>query len=292
MKLVAASRLRRAQNAIQGARPFANKLEELTGRLIGELSAGAGISDPQKLQDFMKGLHPLLQTRAKADEFLTEENSTRIAMLIVTSDRGLCGAYNSSAIKASWKRYNELIAIPGNKVEVYFAGKRGHDFFAKRGVRGHFFDDVWAGKFSTFQSNKVAKLLTAKFLAAEVDQVEAVYTEFRSAILQIVNVKQLLPLAMEVKNSQSAETAPYIYEPSRARLLSELLPKQVETQFYRILADSLASELGARMTAMDNATRNAGDMIGALSLQANRVRQAAITTELMEIIGGAEALKG
>lgn len=288
MKLVAASKLRRAQMAIQGARPFANKLEELTGRLIADLTLASKITDPVKQQEFLKDLHPLLQNRLKNDD----NEKIKVALLVVTSDRGLCGAYNSNAIKAAWKLYNELLTDVKYEVQVYFVGKRGFDFFGKRGVRGTFFDDIWLGKFSTVKSDKVANLLTGKFLAAEVDKVEVVYTEFRSAISQVVTLKQLLPLSVSIDTAKADESsAPYIYEPSRAQLLNELLPKQVQTQFYRVMADSLASELGARMTAMDNATSNAGDMISNLTLIANRVRQAAITKELMEIIGGAEALK-
>ncbi len=301
MKLVAASKLRRAQMAIAGARPFANKLEQLSSTILSDILSSSSISDPKKIEDFLKGLHPLLQTRAHGEDTF-ETHKKKLAFFVISSDRGLCGAYNSSVLKFAWKHYNEMLADPKLEVSLFFAGRRGADFFAKRGVRGGLFEDVWAGKFNSTKSDTIATVLTNKFLEGEFDAVEVVYTEFKSAMTQTVTLKQILPLSVKVSSIKEAsplpnaalptQAAPYIYEPKRELLLSKLLPKQVQTQFYKVLADSLASELGARMTAMDNATRNAGDMISRLTLQANRVRQAAITTELMEIIGGAEALKG
>lgn len=283
MKVVAASKLRRAQQAIAGARPFAEKLEAMSGRILQELGQGG--------RDLSK-IHPLLKPAYVG----SEDKPKKVALVIVSADRGLCGAYNSNILKFAWKRYLELKSDLNVEVETYFVGRRGYDFFTKRGATGLWFEEVWTGKFSALKSDKVAKVFVDKFLAGEVHEVEAVYTEFRSALVQILSRKTLLPLAVTVAadpTSGSEElTSPYIYEPAKEKLLGALLPKQVQTQFYRVFADGLASELGARMTAMDNATRNAGKMISSLTLQANRVRQASITTELMEIIGGAEALKG
>lgn len=282
MKVVAASKLRRAQQAISGARPFAEKLQAMSGRILAELS--------QSGKDLSK-IHPLLRLPFVG----SQEEKKKVALLVVSADRGLCGAYNSNLLKFAWKQFNELKADANTEVELYFVGRRSSDFFTKRGFSGHLFDDAWAGRFSTLKSDKVAKLFTDKFLAAELHEVQVVYTEFRSALVQTLSKKVVLPLSVEDGKTvidPDAVLSPYIYEPEKEKLLAALLPKQVQTQFYRILADSLASELGARMTAMDNATRNAGKMISSLTLQANRVRQASITTELMEIIGGAEALKG
>lgn len=284
MKVVAASKLRRAQQAIAGARPFAEKLQEMSGRILAELS--------QSGKDLTK-IHPLLRQSFVG----TVDEKKKTALLVVSADRGLCGAYNSNLLKFAWKRFNEMKSDINTDIELYFVGRRASDFFSKRGFKGHLFDDAWTGRFSTLKSDKVAKLFTDKFLAGEVHEVEVIYTEFRSALVQTLSKKVVLPLSVDNETKDTAFNpdavlSPYIYEPEKEKLLAALLPKQVQTQFYRILADSLASELGARMTAMDNATRNAGKMISSLTLQANRVRQASITTELMEIIGGAEALKG
>jgi F-type H+-transporting ATPase subunit gamma len=294
MKLVAASRLRRAQMAITGARPYAEKLEETTGRIVTEITSGYSNLEPAKKQALVKKLHPLLRSEAPAEVDVDgEQPKPHVALIVITSDRGLCGAYNTNAIKNGYRRYQELAAT--NKVSLFFVGRRGYDFFRKRGLPGHYFEDFWQGSFSTRKSDVVADMFIEKFLAGEFDCVEACFTRFRSAIAQFVEHRQILPIALNVAEGSedaAALATPFIYEPEKKKILGSLLPKQVRTQFYRVCADSLASEFGSRMTAMDNATRNASEMISKLTLQANRVRQASITNELMEIIGGAEAIKG
>lgn len=300
MKMVAAAKLRRAQQAISGARPFAEKLEEITGRLLAEIGSSVSSSDPAVKIAALKKLHPLLK-----DESAIQEGSTKnVGLVVVSSDRGLCGAYNSSILRFANNRKKELESEVGVQVHLYYIGRRANEFFTKRALKGQYFKDVWAGKFTTQKSDELAKFFVNEFLQGKLDRVEVCYTEFKSAILQVPKAKVLLPLSLDVNvhddNLTERTNAPlaegdkvgFIYKPGRQELLEKLLPKQVQTQFYKLLADSLASEHGARMTSMDNATRNAADMIARLTLAANRVRQASITTELMEIIGGAEALKG
>lgn len=297
MKMVAASKLRRAQQAITGARPFAEKLEEITSRLLSEIAASATGADSQSKVELLKKLHPLLRSDTAA-----EGEVKKVGLLVVASDRGLCGAYNSAVLKYALKKKQSLEQEPGVKVDLYFVGRRANDFFTKRGMPGHFFNTVWAGRFTTQKSDELARFFVGEFLGGKLDRVEVCFTEFKSAILQTPTNKTLLPLSIEIDTETTPTAAVgtanttdgvgFIYKPEKEKLLDKLLPKQVQTQLYRCLADSLASEFGARMTSMDNATRNAAEMISSLTLQANRVRQAAITTELMEIIGGAEALKG
>ena len=287
MKMVSAAKLRRAQDLINGARPFADKVEELTSRILRDLLK-------TKTDETQKILHPLLRQEVVSNKE-DETQKPKAYLIAVSSDKGLCGAYNTNILKFALKEAKALVD-EGRKVQFYFVGKRAADAFTKRGFKGEFLSDVWAGKFTTTKSDKVAALLTNKFLKGEVSSVVVFYTQFKTVLSQFVLKKQLLPLELNVKKSESDVVAntdkQFLYEPTQKTLLASLLPGLVKTSLYRMLADSLASEYGARMTAMDNATRNAGDMISRLSLEANRVRQASITKELMEIVGGAEALKG
>ena len=294
MKVVAAAKLRRAQQAIAGARPYTEKLAELTSRIIDDLLASAPNLGDEQREAYMKTLHPLLSS-----PFHTEEGKKpKAALVVVSSDRGLCGAYNANAIKASFRRYNELSET--HDVQLVFVGKRGYEWFNKRGFKGTWHQEFWAGKFTNKRSDELALDFMEKYLAGEFARVEAVYTQFRSAISQTVVAKQMLPLGISVPTGGAKAVAtteadyrmPYLYEPKREEILADLLPSLVKMDFYRIFADSLASQFGAQMTSMDNASRNAGSMISRLTLEANRVRQASITKELMEIVSGAEALKG
>jgi F-type H+-transporting ATPase subunit gamma len=293
MKLVAASRLRRAQQAIASARPFAEKLEAMTGRVIDELQGGVGSADSTVRGDFLGELHPLLSS-AKAPEGAR----AKIGLLIVSSDRGLCGAYNSSVSRFAARLYKEWSQQrPDKDIELYYVGRKAYEALVRKGMQGQLFADFWQGRLTPAKSDSIAKSMMEKFLSGELSEVHVIYTQFRSAISQTVSLAQVLPLKPEADSSPSSvgndeQAWPFIYEPDRKAILSTLLPQLVRTQFYRMFADSVASEFGAKMTAMDNATRNAGDMISKLTLEANRVRQAAITKELMEIVSGAEAIKG
>ncbi len=301
MKMVAASKLRRAQEAINGARPFSEKVEELTKRVVADIAAAIPGADESKRAEQLIKLHPLLhkeETLSPEELALAgpEAKKTPVGLVIVTSDRGLCGAYNSAMIKYALRRYNELSADPTIELKLYFYGKKGMEAFRRKGILGHHDVEFWQGKLTRFKTDRVAKVLTEKFLSREIQRVEVCFTQFKSALQQTPTHKVVLPLELPSVNTAAAidgaaVVLPFVYAPEKEVLLGELLPQQLSIQFYRIFADSLASELGARMTAMENATKNSGKMISGLTLEANRVRQAAITKDLMEIIGGAEALK-
>ena len=303
MKVVAAARLRRAQETINGARPFAERIEGLTQRILTDLASGV---DAGNRDAFLSSLHPLLASgeSKNSDESVNEvsgESQTlkRVALIVVTSDKGLCGGYNTNAIRNAVRHYEDLQSESAVKPELYFVGKKGFEYFKKNGIEGHWFKDFWTGSFSANNTNTTANHFVDKFVAGEFSRVEVAYTEFRSALTQVVSHKVLLPLGAAAQIGTKDDVASVqqtgaeiIYKPGRKELLSKLIPKQVAMQFFIIFADSMASEFGARMTAMDSATTNAKEMIADLTLLANRVRQAAITTELMEIVSGAEALKG
>lgn len=268
MKLVAAARLRKAQQAIQELRPYAVKTYEVLS------SVAARTSD-----DEPETLHPLLQRR--------EEKN--VMLVVVTSDRGLAGAFNSGITKATERRWRELEAAG---VNVCFAviGRKGRDYLRRRNADiRHEFTGVFEN-LSVDRAGEIGRFIMDEYTSKKLDACYLVYNEFKSAISQDVRVESLLPIVpME---TDAEDVGDFIYEPSKPELLDRLLPMYVEVEVFRGLLESVASEHGARMTAMDSATNNASDMIDRLTLQYNRARQAAITTELMEIIGGAEALKG
>lgn len=274
MKLVAAARLRKAQENIQALRPYALQTIDIISSLAARASEGDG-SAP----------HPLLERR----------DPKHVMLVIITSDRGLAGAFNSGISKAAFKHYQQLVA-EGKSVIVAAVGRKGADYFRRRGVKiehslGHVFSSLTYDK-----AREIGELIIKDYTEEQLDAVYLCYNEFKSAISQKIVVERILPiepkLIGESDPAKIAAAQDYLYEPDQKTLLSTLLPLYVNVEVYRALLESVASEHGARMTAMDNATNNAADMIQALTLQANRARQAAITTELMEIIGGAEALKG
>ena len=267
MKMVSAAKLKRAQEAIVAARPYAGKMREV----VLAVAARAG-----------RDAHPLL----------TPRETKKIALLVVTSDRGLCGGFNSNLLRAA----NRFLREDGAKVEevaLFTVGRKARDFFRRRQVpmRKEYLNVL--GTLSYRHAEQMANDLVEGFLAEEFDEVVVAFNEFRSAISQAVRMEILFPVAFEPAGEQEAgEGIDFLYEPSRQEILATLLPKYVESQIFRVLLESVAGEHGARMTAMDSATNNAVEMISRLTLQMNRARQAAITKELMEIIGGAEALKG
>jgi F-type H+-transporting ATPase subunit gamma len=273
MKLVSAARLRRAQDAIVGARPYANALAEAVVEVA--LRAGADA-------------HPLLDRR-------TPE---RLTMVPLTSDRGLAGGFNANVFRALQRFVAEQqkTATPPREIALEIVGKKGRDYFRRRKATiGHELAGP-TGDTAVQIAREMAHIVTHSFMNGRTDAVYLVYNEFKSAGTQRVVVEPLLPITGEglrVATSARAEGAiDFLYEPSKQRLLDQLLPMFVESQIYRGLLESMASEFGARMTAMDSATSNAKEMISSLTLQYNRARQAAITKELMEIVSGAEALKG
>jgi F-type H+-transporting ATPase subunit gamma len=269
MKLVAAARLRRAQENITKLRPYALQ----TMDMIASLAARAD-NDAEK--------HPLLARR---------DPPQRVLFVVLTSDRGLAGAFNSGVSKAAHRAYTAM-ANEGKKVEIAMIGRKGGDYFRRRNIKiDRSFPNMWES-LSYHKANEIGDYIVREYTLQGLDAAYLCYNEFKSAITQKVVVEKILPVEPVKAEAGEDHSVDYIYEPDQLTILSTILPLYVNVEIYRALLESVASEHGARMTAMDNATNNAQDMIKKLTLQANRARQAAITTELMEIIGGAEALKG
>ncbi len=261
MKMVAAARLRRAQDAAERARPYAEKLTEMF------TAVAAGV-EPDA--------HPLLARR--------EER--KIDLIVLTSDRGLCGGYNANLLRCA----ESFLRKQGDRTAaVSVVGRKGYEHFRRRGatIVTHRFG-ILTTPAATIAAELAAEVIR-RFVAEECDAVYLVYSRFRSAISQVPSVVPLLPVASP---GDDAPAVDYIFEPERPALLARLLPRYVEALVTQALLEAVASEHGARMTAMENATNNASDMIERLTLSMNRARQATITKELMEIVSGAEALKG
>ena len=262
MKMVAAAKLRRAQEAAERARPYTSKLAEM-------LAAVAAGVEPEA--------HPLLARRPER----------RVDLLVLSSDRGLCGGYNANLF-----RFAEEFTRTREEIEtsLVVVGRKALDYYRRRSRRIVVNRVGVLGTPVPALAADLAAELTRRFTEDETDAVYLVYTRFRSVISQAPTVVPLLPVASPA--DEDAAAVDYIFEPERPELLARLLPRYVEAQITQALLEAIASEHGARMTAMDNATRNAGDMIAKLTLSMNRARQATITKELMEIVSGAEALKG
>lgn len=269
MKLVSAARLRRAQDAILAARPYADALAET----VGEMASRAG---------------------AEAHPLMAERPVTRIGLIAITSDRGLAGGFNANVFRSVGRFQSE--SSSETTVSLFVVGKKGRDYFRRRRVPAIAHEVPGAaGDTAQDRAKELAQLAVQAFAQGQVDKVLLVYNEFKSAVVQRVVMAPLLPVLPPSDSAAAAAAAgriDLVYEPGKADLLSALIPLYVESQIYRALLESIASEFGARMTAMDNATSNAKEMIASLTLQYNRARQAAITKELMEIVGGAEALQG
>jgi F-type H+-transporting ATPase subunit gamma len=269
MKMVSAAKLKRAQNRVVSARPFANKMTEVLGQLAS-----------QATEDFH---HPLLD--ARGDE--------RYLVVLVTADKGLCGAFNTNLLKAAqvFTKQN-----PGKTIELLAVGRKGRDFFRTRGkIVGEYIGLTGGGRVAFSEALEVAHDIIQRFTDDEgIDKVFLIFAEFKSVLNQRIVVEQLLPISRttetESPDATPGEAEDYIYEQPPAEIFSRLLPRLVETQIFRALLESIASEQGARMTAMDAASKNAGDLISSLTLNMNRVRQAAITREIIEIVSGAAAL--
>lgn len=271
MKMVAGARLHRAQARIAALRPFAQETAKVLDKVVH--SAQKDDQDTEK--------HP----------FLAEREEKRVLLLVVTSDRGLCGAFNSNILRRAEQARTEFEAA-GKTVVLHTIGRKARDFFQRRRIKiDEQFPNVW-DNLDVETARRVARTILAPFYRGEVDSIYLVYNEFKSAMTQAVVLQRLLPVAADGSLSETPGYSgeDFLYEPDRDTLLSVLVPVYIETTILRCLYESMASELGARMTAMDSATKNASDMISDLTLKYNRARQAAITTELMEIIGGSEAL--
>lgn len=263
MKMVSAARLRRAQEAAFAARPYAEKLEAVLQNLS---------SQGQELTN------PLLATR--------EEKN--IDLLVVTSDRGLCGGFNSNLIRTAEAFIREHA---GQKVTLSIVGRRGHDYFKRRSTPiGEHHTDL-SGRLTPTLAHDIGVRLSRRFINGESDGVYVLYARFRSAIVQTPTIDRVLPIVAKERGATQAPSE-YLYEPQPQELMQSLLNRYIDMLIYRAMLESIASEHGARMTAMDNATNNAVDMISRLTLDMNRARQAGITRELLEIVSTSEALKG
>ncbi|MFL2771001.1 MAG: F0F1 ATP synthase subunit gamma [Rhodospirillaceae bacterium] len=273
MKMVAASKLRRAQDAAEQARPYAEGMESMLGNL-----ASGSVGD------------------AGAPQLLAGTGKEEVHLLIVmTANRGLCGGFNSNIIRSARSLMSDLLA-QGKSVKIYTVGRKGYDNlkreFADR-VVGHF-DDFGRTVSSFKEADQVAQSIKAMFDSGDFDTCTMVYAQFVSAITQNVTRQQIIPFPVskpeEGEGAMATSISGYEYEPSDTEILEDLLPRNIAVQLFRALLENGASEQGARMSAMDSATRNAGEMIDKLQMTYNRTRQAQITTELIEIISGAEAL--
>jgi F-type H+-transporting ATPase subunit gamma len=271
MKMVSAAKLRRAQDAILLMRPYAVKLQEMLQNIVSSTEG-----------DFEMAL-------------AAERPVEKVLIVVITSDRGLCGAYNSNLIKLAKQLIREKYAeqYAKGRVEIMPIGKKGYEHFAKNGYKindqyWHLFADL------NFDHVKQAAAIALNgFIKGDYDAVELVYSQFKNAATQVFTTEQFLPIAkVAQKEGQQKIKADYIFEPEKEALIAELMPKILNTQFFKAILDGHASEHGARMTAMDKATENAAEMLRNLKLSYNRARQAAITTELTEIVSGAAALAG
>jgi F-type H+-transporting ATPase subunit gamma len=273
MKMVAASKLRRAQNAIQNMRPYAQKLREIMQDLSNDLDG------------------------ADEGEFSKDRGDNSILIVSITSNRGLCGAFNSSVVKECIQLvHNKYSAqYKSGKVDFYCLGKKGADGLVSAGfkpmeVNTEIFDHLNFG-----DTIVIAEEIMQMFLDKKYDKVVLVYNQFKNAASQILQAEQLLPVGEVNKEADTNLTetkANYIFEPNKHEILEAMVPKTIKVQLYKALLDSFASEHGARMTAMHKATENADEMLKSLKLTYNKARQASITNEILEIVGGAEALKG
>jgi F-type H+-transporting ATPase subunit gamma len=264
MKMVAASKLRRAQERVMAARPYAAQMQ----RVLSSLAARVDSS-----------IHPLLTVR-------DAQPGSRTLVIVVTGDKGLCGSFNTNVVKAA----GGFIAGSAQPCSLALVGRKGREFFGRRGFEVAFERVGILQKLRYEDASGIAGAAGEAFLSGDVDRVMLVYNEFRSVMSQKVVVDQLLPVARAEVEAATGPQVDYLYEPSPEEIFGKLLPRYVEVQVYRALLESNAAFFAAQMTAMDTATKNSAEMIGSLTLYMNKVRQAAITREIIEVVSGAEAL--
>ncbi len=272
MKMVSAAKLKKAQDAIVQFRPYAEKLKEILS------SVGDAMKDDED------------------NQFAVQRDKERVLLVLITSNRGLCGAFNSNAIKATIQKSlttfdNQMIA---NKVDFIAIGKKGNEFLRKKGYNVIFDDSSLFDDLTFNRVAAIAEMAMKLFTDGEYDHVEVVYNAFKNAGTQILTEEQFLPIQIDDLADESAgdSNVDYIFEPTKEYIVKELIPRSLKLQFYKAVLDSHAAEHGARMTAMHKATDNASELLKELNLQFNKARQAAITNEILEIVGGAEALRG
>jgi len=270
MKMVAASKLRRAQNAILKMRPYAAKLKDILQNLSASLDSGDGN----------------LYTQQRSPE--------KVLIVVLTSNRGLCGAFNTNILRTAVHRiHNEYASqMKSGNVSLLTIGRKGTEFFSKRDYKVISTHDSVFDSLSYENVSEIASSVMTAFANKEFDRIDIVYNQFKNAVVQRVVVEQFLPVEEPPKSAVVSKiNTDYIFLPSKEEIVEELIPKSLKIQFYKAVLDSYASEHGARMTAMHQATDNAGDLIKELNLAYNKARQAAITKEILEIVSGAEALK-
>jgi F-type H+-transporting ATPase subunit gamma len=264
MKMVSAARLRRAEEAIKSARPFAEKMRDVLMSLAARINPGA---------------HPFLELKPPKKALL----------ILVTADRGLCGAFNANLNRRA-EAFAREMSEKGVQVDMINVGRKGNDYFRRRNVNlVEAFTNVM-NKVTYELSGRVVSVAVEKFTTGEYEEVYILFNSFRSAVRQVLTLRKLLPVTPEEEGWKRKRE--YLYEPSEEALLDSIIPRYVQVQVFTGMLDSVAAEHGARMTAMEAATSNADEMIYRLTMKLNRLRQESITTELMEIVGGAEALKG
>ena len=269
MKMVAAAKLRKAQENAEKGRPYSEKMNNII------LNLSAGVSDPHSVPKLLVGT-------GKQDDHLC---------LVLTSDRGLCGGFNTNIIKKA-KNYFEKIKKEGKSLKIITVGSKGYDQL-KRQYGTYIVENISfkdSKNINYFDASKVGSLIIDKFQKNDFDVCTIFYNKFKNVISQIPQAQQIIPLESVDKNKEENLEISYEFEPDEDEILSNLLPKNISTQIFKAMLENSASEQGSRMTAMDNATRNAGDLVDKLTIQYNRSRQAAITKELIEIISGAESL--
>ena len=267
MKMVAAAKLRRAQESAERGRPYSQKMNNII------LNLSSGISDKENAPKLLAG---------------TGEDKVHLCV-VMTADRGLCGGFNSNIIKKA-KSYFQKLSDSGKELKIITVGSKGYDQL-KRAYKDNIIENISfkeSKNANYFDADKVGKMVIEKFEAGEFDVCTIFYNQFKNVITQIPQAQQIIPLNNEGEENSSEES--YEFEPDEDEILSNLLPKNISTQIFKAMLENSASEQGSRMSAMDNATRNAGEMVDKLTIEYNRSRQAAITKELIEIISGAESL--
>ena len=307
MKMVAGARLNRAQQRITELRPFAVKTKQVLLAVTAEGRRASTLAVVEEDNDGRAADAVVVDSSAvvAVHPLLAESPERHVQLVVLTSDRGLCGSFNATICKLAESEWRRRTA-EGQKVHLIVIGRKGRDYFRRRGAPMEYLEGVW-DDVSMEGARKLGRAVLAPFLRAEdaVDALYLVYNEFKSAMTQKVTLERLLPVetaqgtvlaSSDAQGSSHGDDAvvslvPYEFQPDQTTLLQELAPMYIQISILRAMLESMASELGARMTAMDSATTNASDMIARLTLQYNRARQAAITKELMEIISGSESLK-
>jgi F-type H+-transporting ATPase subunit gamma len=271
MKMVSAAKLRRAQDKIVRLRPYAGKLHEI---LIG-LAQSLADSEIENIYG-----------RVSLPE--------KILIIVITSNRGLCGAFNANVIKEARRIVSEKYIDQFNKGNVVFLtiGKKGYDYFRKQDLKMLSEQNSLLNNLTFDSASNTAQEVMTKFVSREYDRVEIIYNQFKNAAVQILTTEQFLPVETIAEEKQNPVPTDYIYEPSKEEIVQELIPQSLKIQFYKAILDSFVAEHGARMTSMHKATDNATEMIRDLTLQYNKARQAAITNQILEVVSGAEALQG